>query len=81
MSYLEFDILLFDLLSLPNPSRETIQDYINSITEEEIQNKAGLVLSRVASTGSQKKQSFNLDLFLFSNRFEILEKLDRSLMT
>lgn len=81
MSYLEFDILLFDLLSLPNLSRETIQDYINTITEEEIQNKAGLVLSRVASTGFKRNNPFNLDHPLFSNRFEILEKLDRSLMT
>ena len=79
MSYLEFDILLFDLLSLPNLSRETIQDYINTITEEEIQNKAGLVLSRVASTGFKRNNPFNLDHPLFSNRFEILEKLDRSL--
>ena len=81
MSYLEFDILLFELLSLPNLSRETIQNYINTITEEEIQNKAGLVLSRVASTGFKRNNPFNLDHPLFSNRFEILEKLDRSLMT
>ena len=79
MSYLEFDILLFDILNLPNISRETIQNYINTLTNEEIQNKAGLVLSRVASTGFKRNNPFNLEHPLFSNRFETLEILDRSL--
>jgi len=79
MSYLEFDILLFDILSLPNISRETIQDYINTIQNEEIQNKAGLVLSRVASTTYKRANPLNLDHPLFKNRFDNLEILDRSL--
>ena len=79
MSYLEFDILLFDILSLPNISRETIQDYINTLQNEEIQNKAGLVLSRVASTGFKRANPFNLDHPLFADRFDNLEILDRSL--
>jgi hypothetical protein len=79
MSYLEFDILLFDLLNLPNLSRETIQDYINTITNEDIQNKAGLVLSRIASTSFKRNNPFNLTHPLFEDRFETLTQLDRSL--
>jgi len=79
MSYLEFDILLFDILALPNISQQSIQDYINSLTSEEVQNKAGLVLSRIASTGFKRTNPLNLDHPLFPHRFDTLEKLDRSL--
>lgn len=79
MSYLEFDILLFDILNLPNLSRETIQDYINTITNEDIQNKAGLVLSRIASTSFKRNNPFNLTHPLFEDRFDTLTQLDRSL--
>lgn len=79
MSYLEFDTLLFDLISLPDLGITAIQDYINTITNEDVQNKAGLVLSRIASTSFKRNNPFNLAHPLFEDRFDTLTKLDRSL--
>ena len=79
MSYLEFDIILFELLNLPNISKDTIQAYINTTSNKEIQDKIGLVLSRVASTGFKRFNPLNLNHPIFPSRFETLEKLDGSL--
>ena len=79
MNYLEFDILLFELLSLPEMYEDDLRKYINSIEDEEIRDKAWLVANRVKGTAYKRANPFNLVHPVFSDRFAILDKLDRSL--
>jgi NAD+ synthase len=79
MNYLEFDILLFDLLNLPELSEDNIKKHINSIEDEEVSDKAWLVANRVKGTAYKRANPFNLVHPVFSDRFAILDKLDRSL--
>ena len=77
MSYLEFDILLFDMLSELN--NKGVKNYINSIDDKGIKAKAQLVADRVKSTAYKRANPFNLDHPIYSDRFDKLNKLDRSL--
>lgn len=79
MNYLEFDILLFDLLNLPELSEDNIKKHINSIEDDEVRDKAWLVANRVKVTAYKRANPFNLVHPVFSDRFAILDKLDRSL--
>lgn len=79
MNYLEFDILLFDLLNLPELSEDNIKKHINSIEDDEVRDKAWLVANRVKGTAFKRANPFNLVHPVFSDRFAILDKLDRSL--
>lgn len=77
MSYLEFDILLFDMLSLSKLSKDTCLSYINKIKNTDVQNKARIVLDRLSFTSYKRNNPFNLSHPVFKNRFTTLEKLDR----
>ena len=79
MSYLEFDIALFELLSLPRLDKNTIELYINSITDLKVNKKLTLVANRVASTTFKRFNPYNLNHPIFNDRFNLLETLDRSL--
>jgi nicotinamide-nucleotide amidase len=79
MNYLEFDIALFELLSLPRLDKNTIELYINSITDLKVNNKLTLVANRVANTTFKRFNPYNLNHPIFSDRFKLLETLDRSL--
>ena len=57
MSYLEFDIALFELLSHPRLDNNTINLYINNITEGEPAKKVRLVVDRVLNTAYKRAQS------------------------
>ena len=59
MSYLEFDIALFELLSLPRLDKNTIELYINSITDLKVNKKLTLVANRVASTTFKRFNPYN----------------------
>lgn len=79
MSYLEFDIILFELLSLPRIDNNTINLYINNITEEQSAKKVRLVVDRVLNTAFKRANPFNLEHPIHKDRFELLNILDRSL--
>ncbi|MDC1040393.1 NAD(+) synthase [bacterium] len=79
MNYLEFDILLFELLSLPEINEDNLRKHINTIEDDEIRDKAWLVANRVKGTAFKRANPFNLVHPVFSDRFAILDKLDRSL--
>ena len=79
MNYLEFDILLFELLSLPEITEDNLRKHINSIDDTNVRDKAWLVANRVKVTAYKRANPFNLVHPVFSDRFAILDKLDRSL--
>ena len=79
MSYLEFDIILFELLSLPRIDNNTINLYINNITEEHTAKKVRLLVDRVLNTAFKRANPFNLEHPIHKDRFELLNILDRSL--
>lgn len=78
MSYLEFDVLLFNLLSLPRIAKDTVFSFINSIDNLDVQRKAQLVYSRICNTAYKRINPYNLQHPIFDNRFNTLEILDRS---
>jgi NAD+ synthase len=78
MSYLEFDVLLFNLLSLPIINEDTVFSYINSINNLDVQSKARLVYGRVCNTAYKRRNPYNLLHPIFNDRFNTLEILDRS---
>jgi|TARA_B110000858_G_scaffold198444_1_gene265127 nicotinamide-nucleotide amidase len=79
MTYLEFDIILFELLSLPRIDNNTINLYINNITEEQTAKKVRLLVDRVLNTAFKRANPFNLEHPINKDRFELLNILDRSL--
>ena len=79
MSYLEFDLCLFELLSLPRLDKNTVDLYINNITEEQSAKKVRLVVDRVLNTAYKRANPYNIEHPIYSNRFELLNILDRSL--
>jgi NAD+ synthase len=79
MNYLEFDILLLDMLNLPEMSEDSILEYINTIDEEDVRNKAWLVFNRVSTTAFKRANPYNIVHPVYSDRFAKLDKLDRSL--
>ena len=78
MQYLEFDILLFELMSLPEFNDAEVFSYINSINDTEVQQKAQLVYSRVCNTAYKRNNPYNISHPIYTDRFNTLEKLDRS---
>jgi len=78
MSYLEFDILLFEMLTLSKITSESLTTYINSIEDLKIKEKARLVADRIKFTAYKRANPFNLSHPIFSNRFEKLQTLDGS---
>ena len=78
MSYLEFDILLFEMLALSKITSESLTTYINSIEDLKIKEKARLVADRIKFTAYKRANPFNLSHPIFSNRFEKLQTLDGS---
>jgi nicotinamide-nucleotide amidase len=79
MTYLEFDIILFELLSLPRIDNNSINLYINNITEEQTAKKVRLLADRVLNTAFKRANPFNLEHPIHKDRFELLNILDRSL--
>ena len=79
MNYLEFDILLTDMLNLPKIDDKSIYEYINTIDDEEAKEKAMLVFGRVKMTAFKRANPFNISHPVYSDRFAKLDKLDRSL--
>lgn len=79
MNYLEFDILLTDMLNLPEMSQVHVEEYINSIDEQEVHDKAWLVYNRLRNTAFKRANPYNIVHPEYSDRFAKLDKLDRSL--
>ena len=79
MNYLEFDILLIDMLNLPEMSQEHVEEYINSIDEQEVHEKAWLVYNRLRNTAFKRANPYNIVHPEYSDRFAKLDKIDRSL--
>jgi len=79
MSYLEFDIILFELLSLPRIDNNTINLYINNITEETTAKKVRLLVDRVLNTAFKRANPYNMSHPIHKDRFGLLQILDRSL--
>ena len=79
MNYLEFDILLLDMLNLPEMGQEHVLEYINTIHDGDIKDKALLVFNRVKNTVFKRANPFNIIHPVYSDRFAKLDKLDRSL--
>ena len=77
-SYLEFDIALFELLSLPRIDKSTIELYINNITDNKAKRIIELVYGRVRNTAYKRANPYNVEHPIYSNRFDILNILDRS---
>lgn len=77
-SYLEFDIALFELLSLPRIDKNTIELYINNITDNKAKRIIELVYNRVKNTTYKRANPYNVEHPIYSNRFEYLNILDRS---
>ena len=77
-SYLEFDIILFELLSLPRIDKNTIELYINNITDNKAKRIIELVYGRVRNTAYKRANPYNVEHPIYSNRFDILNILDRS---
>lgn len=75
MSYLEFDILLFDMLSELN--NNGVNNYTNFIFNRNVKAKAQLVVDKVKSTAYKRANPFNLVHPIFGDRFDKLNKLDR----
>lgn len=78
MHYLEFDILLFEFMSLPRLTPKSVAGYINKIKDAEVKQKAQLVYDRLRNTAYKRNNPMNLPHPVFKDRFEKLEKLDRS---
>jgi len=79
MNYLEFDILLLDVLNLPEMSEQSILEYINTIDEQDVKDKAWLVFNRVKGTAFKRANPYNIVHPVYCDRFAQLNKLDRSL--
>ena len=79
MNYLEFDILLLDMLNLPEMSEDSILEYINTIDEQDVKDKAWLVFNRVKGTAFKRANPYNIVHPVYCDRFAQLNKLDRSL--
>ena len=57
----------------------TINLYINNITEGESAKKVRLVVDRVLNTAYKRANPYNLEHPIHKDRFELLNILDRSL--
>lgn len=79
MNYLEFDILLLDMLNLPEMYKYHVLEYINTIDDGDVKDKAWLVFNRVKNTAFKRANPFNIVHPVYSDRFAKLDKLDRSL--
>jgi NAD+ synthase len=79
MNYLEFDILLLDMLNLPEMSEDSILEYINTIDEQDVKDKAWIVFNRVKGTAFKRANPYNIVHPVYCDRFAQLNKLDRSL--
>lgn len=78
-SYLEFDIALFELLSLPRIDKNTIELYINNITDNKAKRIIELVYSRVSNTSYKRANPYNIEHPIYNNRFVHLDMIDRSI--
>jgi len=78
MSYLEFDILLFDMLSLSEINQNSLNTLINNIDDADVKAKAQEVAKRISATSYKRANPFNLNHPIFNDRFNKLDKLDRS---
>lgn len=78
-SYLEFDIALFELLSLPRIDKNTIELYINNITDNKAKAIIELVYNRIKNTRYKRANPYNIEHPINKDRFELLNILDRSL--
>jgi nicotinamide-nucleotide amidase len=78
-SYLEFDIALFELLSLPRIDKNTIELYINNITDNKANAIIELVYNRIKNTSYKRANPYNIEHPINKDRFELLNILDRSL--
>lgn len=78
MQYIEFDILLFEFMSLPRLTPKSVESYINKIKDVDVKNKAQLAYDRIRNTAYKRNNPLNLSHPVFKDRFEKLEKLDRS---
>ena len=78
MQYLEFDIFLFEFMSLPRLTPKAVEAYINKIKDTDVKNKAQLAYDRIRNTAYKRNNPLNLSHPVFKDRFEKLEKLDRS---
>ena len=79
MNYLEFDIALFELLSLPRLDKNTIELYINNITDNKAKRIIELVYSRVSNTSYKRANPYNIEHPIYNNRFVHLDMIDRSI--
>jgi len=78
MQYIEFDIFLFEFMSLPRLTPKAVGTYINKIKDVDVKNKAQLAYNRIRNTAYKRNNPLNLTHPVFKDRFEQLDKLDRS---